>query len=75
MLVLERKRDESILIGDNIRVTVTAIFGDTVRIGIDAPKAIPVHREEIYMRIKQQGRSPIEEAGCRLAGPLRKRGE
>ena len=46
MLVLSRQRDESIVIGDNIVVTIVDVRGDRVRIGIDAPKEIPVHRAE-----------------------------
>jgi carbon storage regulator len=52
MLVLARKTDEKIKIGDNIELTVVEIRGDKVRIGIDAPKEIPVHREEIYRKIQ-----------------------
>ena len=50
MLVLTRKRDETILIGDNIRVTVTDIRGDKVRIGIEAPENINIVREELAER-------------------------
>ena len=48
MLVLSRKRNESIIINNNITVTVVEIRGDKVRLGIVAPKEIPVHREEVY---------------------------
>jgi carbon storage regulator len=50
MLVLTRKVGEDIIIGDNIRVTVTAIKGDKVRIGIDAPPAVTVDRQEVHER-------------------------
>ncbi|HET7560227.1 MAG TPA: carbon storage regulator CsrA [Limnochordia bacterium] len=53
MLVLTRKRDESIIIGDDIRVTVVDVRGDQVKIGIDAPRVIPVHREEIFNEIRE----------------------
>jgi len=46
MLVLSRQRDESIMIGDNIVITVVDIKGDKVRLGINAPKEVPVHRQE-----------------------------
>ncbi len=48
MLVLSRKSNETIMIGDNIKVTIVEIRGDKVRIGIEAPKNLPVHREEVY---------------------------
>jgi carbon storage regulator len=50
VLVLTRKVGESILIGDNIRVTITQVKGDKVRIGIDAPAAVPVDRQEVHER-------------------------
>lgn len=56
MLVLTRKRDESIIIGDEIRVTVVDVRGDQVKLGIDAPRRIPVHREEIYKEIQEENR-------------------
>ncbi len=56
MLVLSRNKGQSIMIGDNIVVTLVDIRGDKVRLGIDAPSEIPVHREEIYEAIKQEGR-------------------
>ena len=54
MLVLSRQRDESIFIGDNIKVTVVAIRGDKVRLGIEAPTEIPVHRQEVYEAIQRE---------------------
>ena len=54
MLVLSRRRDESIIIGDNIVVTVVDIRGDKVRLGIDAPSEIPVHRREVYEAIRRE---------------------
>jgi len=51
MLVLSRKKDENIVIGDNIRVFIVDIRGDTVRLGIEAPEDIPVHRSEVYKAI------------------------
>ena len=54
MLVLSRHRDQSIIIGDNIVVTVVDVRGDKVRLGIDAPSEIPVHRREVYEAIRRE---------------------
>lgn len=54
MLVLSRHRDESIMIGDNVMITIVDIRGDKVRLGIDAPHEIPVHRQEVYEAIKRE---------------------
>ena len=56
MLVLSRARDESIVIGDNIVVTIVDIRRDKVRLGIDAPTEIPVHRREVYEAIQRENR-------------------
>ncbi len=56
MLVLSRKKDESIIIGDDIIVTVVDIRGDKIRLAIDAPSEIPVHRREVYEAIKGENR-------------------
>jgi carbon storage regulator len=54
MLVLSRQRDESIIIGDNVVVTIVDIRGDKVRLGIQAPQEIPVHRREVYDAIQRE---------------------
>ena len=54
MLVLSRHRDESIIIGDDIVITVVDVRGDKVRLGIDAPTDIPVHRQEVYEAIQRE---------------------
>ena len=54
MLVLSRRKDESIMIGDDVEITIVDIRGDKVRLGITAPKAIPVHRREIYEAIQRE---------------------
>ncbi|WP_254510933.1 carbon storage regulator CsrA [Anatilimnocola floriformis] len=56
MLVLSRHRDESIMIGDNIVITIVDIRGDKVRLGIEAPSDIPVHRQEVYEAIQRENR-------------------
>lgn len=54
MLVLSRKRDQSLVIGENVEVTVLEIKGGQVRLGINAPKTIPVHRGEIHEKSNQE---------------------
>ncbi len=54
MLVLSRQRDESIMIGDSIVVTIVDIRGDKVRLGINAPAEVPVHRQEVYEAIQRE---------------------
>lgn len=53
MLVLSRKRDERIVIGDNIVITVVEVRGDKVRLGIDAPSEVPVHRQEVLDALRR----------------------
>ena len=55
MLVLSRQRDESIIIGDDIEITVVDIRGEKVRLGITAPAHVPVHRKEVYEAMKREG--------------------
>lgn len=56
MLVLSRHRDESIMIGDNITIVVVEIRGDKVRLGIEAPSNVPVHRQEVYDAIQRHNK-------------------
>ena len=60
MLVLSRHRDESIIIGDDIVITVVDIRGDKVRLGINAPIAIPVHRQEVYEAIQRENKQAAQ---------------
>lgn len=57
MLILTRRISESIIVGDDVKITVLGVKGNQVRLGIDAPKDLPVHREEIYERIQQEKKS------------------
>ena len=66
MLILTRREGESLMIGDNVEVTVLGIRGHQVRIGINAPKDVSVHREEIYDRI--QGEKSEETVTSDLSG-------
>jgi carbon storage regulator len=63
MLILTRRVGEALKIGDNIDITILSIKGNQVRIGINAPKDVPVHREEIYSRIKDENQPEYTEAG------------
>ena len=61
MLVLSRKKNESIIIDDHITITVVEIRGDKVRLGIQAPKEIPIHRSEIHAAIQAEQRKASEK--------------
>ena len=65
MLVLSRQKDETIIIGDDITITIIDIRGDKVRVGIAAPIEVSVHRQEIYEDIQRQGRQASSEASAR----------
>jgi carbon storage regulator len=54
MLVLSRTKDESIMVGDNVEITIVDVRGDKVRLGITAPQEIPVHRREVYDAIQRE---------------------
>ncbi len=58
MLVLTRKPDQSIMIGDDIEITVLEVRGEQVRLGIRAPRTVSVHRKEVFDQIQQGGRDP-----------------
>jgi carbon storage regulator len=68
MLVLTRKSNQSIMIGDDIEVSVLAIMGEKVRIGIEAPRAVPVFRKEVYVEIQQERGGDANVQGASTAG-------
>ncbi len=63
MLILTRRVGETLVIGDNVTVTVLGVKGNQVRIGVNAPKDVSVHREEIYERIKRERGSAVQPLG------------
>ena len=75
MLVLSRQRDESIIIGNNVQITIVDIRGDKVRLGIEAPAEISVHRKEVYDAIQRENRRAAGITTEDLpSGPAPKRG-
>ena len=76
MLVLSRQRDQSIMIGDDIDITVVDIRGDKVRLGINAPREVSVHRKEVYDAIRRENRAaaqvkPEDLSGLGKIGPAK----
>jgi carbon storage regulator len=63
VLVLTRKSNQSIMIGDDIEISVLAIMGEKVRIGIEAPRSVPVFRREVYVEIQEDQEEPGEGSG------------
>jgi carbon storage regulator len=62
MLILTRRIGESVMIGEDVSVTVLGVKGNQVRIGVQAPKSVSVHREEVYERIKMEQQEGVEPA-------------
>ncbi len=69
MLVLSRKKDQKIIIGDNISIMIVDIQGDKVRLGIDAPREVTVHREEVYQAIQKKQQDAETHISCVVATP------
>ncbi|MGE0384229.1 MAG: carbon storage regulator CsrA [Gammaproteobacteria bacterium] len=70
MLILTRRVGESLVIGDKINVTVLGVKGNQVRLGVNAPKDVTVHREEIYQRIQQEKADPQAHAHVETEGSI-----
>ena len=68
MLVLTRKSNQSIMIGDDIEVSVLSVMGEKVRIGIQAPQSIPVFRKEIYLEIHREAAAGVSRAADTTCG-------
>ena len=61
MLALARKSNESIMLGNDIEITILEIKGDQVKLGIKAPKSVPIYRKEIYLQIQEENRQAVRE--------------
>jgi carbon storage regulator len=68
MLVLSRKRGERIVIGPHVELTVVDICGNTVRLGVDAPRDVSIHRQEVYQRIQDEDHNAVKSDRCTGAG-------
>lgn len=64
MLALSRKQNEAIVVGNDIEITILEIKGEQVKIGISAPKSVPVYRKELYMQVKDANKEAIEQANA-----------
>ncbi len=63
MLALSRKKNEALIINNNIEITVLEVKGDQVKIGISAPKEIPIYRKEVYMQIQEANKAAVDADG------------
>ncbi len=75
MLALTRKVGESIIIGDNIELTVIAVTGDQIKLGIDAPRSVNIYRKEIFLQIQEENKSAAQtsDAGAKALKDLMKK--
>ena len=71
MLVLSRKKDQSIIIGDNIELTIIDIQGDQVRIGINAPKSVSIFRKELFLEIQEENKKAASSGKVELNSILK----
>ncbi len=72
MLALSRKKNEAIVISNNVEVTILEIKGDQVKIGITAPKEVPVYRKEVYLQIQEANREAVNADGMEALRKLLK---
>lgn len=72
MLVLTRKKDQTIVINDNIEITVLDIQGDQVRIGVNAPKSVTIHRKEVFLEIQEENKKAAEARNIPLDHLIKK---
>lgn len=63
MLALSRKKNEALIINNNIEITILEVKGDQVKIGISAPKEVPVYRKEVYMQIQEANKAAVDADG------------
>ncbi|WP_374721179.1 carbon storage regulator CsrA [Peribacillus tepidiphilus] len=68
MLVLTRKKNQSIVINDNIEITVLEIDGEQIKLGIQAPKSVDIHRKEVYLAIQEENSQAVENTPSTLKG-------
>ncbi len=73
MLALSRKKDEAIIINDDIEITVIEIKGDQVKLGITAPKSVPIYRKEVYLQIQNSNKESAESVDIQAINKLFKK--
>jgi carbon storage regulator len=73
MLVLTRKKDQTIVINENVELTILEIQGDQVRLGITAPKSVPIHRKEVFLEIQEENRKAAQVGNISLNELMRKK--
>lgn len=67
MLALSRKKDEAVIINDDIEITIIEIKGDQVKIGISAPKSVPIYRKEVYMQIQNANKEAAQSVDKKIS--------
>lgn len=67
MLALSRKKDEAVIINDDIEITIIEIKGDQVKIGISAPKSVPIYRKEVYMQIQNANKEAAQSVDIKIS--------